>query len=290
MEAILQPLINGVLCGGTYALLAVGTTLIFGVMRMVNFANGSMLMVGMYLTWWAWDMLGWNIYALIPIVVLMLAIIAYICYKIMISPILMRERTSVIIVTVGLSYALQNLVTLIFGATPLNVPSNLRYSSLIIGDLALPWIRIIAFTAAVVLTILFNILIAKTSYGRCMRATSENVEVAEMLGINTKSVFISAWIIGTILMGISGLLLAPLYNITPAVGNVFRSTALIAVVLGGLSDIRGAFISGIMLGIVEQFVNVYVNPQLGVAGMMILYLVILQIKPLGLFGKGERVG
>ena len=290
MEAILQPLINGVLCGGTYALLAVGTTLIFGVMRMVNFANGSMLMVGMYLTWWAWDMLGWNIYALIPIVVLMLAIIAYICYKIMISPILMRERTSVIIVTVGLSYALQNLVTLIFGATPLNVPSNLRYSSLIIGNLALPWIRIIAFTAAVVLTILFNILIAKTSYGRCMRATSENVEVAEMLGINTKSVFISAWIIGTILMGISGLLLAPLYNITPAVGNVFRSTALIAVVLGGLSDIRGAFISGIMLGIVEQFVNVYVNPQLGVAGMMILYLVILQIKPLGLFGKGERVG
>lgn len=290
MEAILQPLINGVLCGGTYALLAVGTTLIFGVMRMVNFANGSMLMVGMYLTWWAWDMLGWNIYALIPIVVLMLAIIAYICYKIMISPILMRERTSVIIVTVGLSYALQNLVTLIFGATPLNVPSSLRYSSLIIGNLALPWIRIIAFTAAVVLTILFNILIAKTSYGRCMRATSENVEVAEMLGINTKSVFISAWIIGTILMGISGLLLAPLYNITPAVGNVFRSTALIAVVLGGLSDIRGAFISGIMLGIVEQFVNVYVNPQLGVAGMMILYLVILQIKPLGLFGKGERVG
>ena len=290
MEAILQSLINGVLCGGTYALLAVGTTLIFGVMRMVNFANGSMLMVGMYLTWWAWDMLGWNIYALIPIVVLMLAIIAYICYKIMISPILMRERTSVIIVTVGLSYALQNLVTLIFGATPLNVPSSLRYSSLIIGNLALPWIRIIAFTAAVVLTILFNVLIAKTSYGRCMRATSENVEVAEMLGINTKSVFISAWIIGTILMGISGLLLAPLYNITPAVGNVFRSTALIAVVLGGLSDIRGAFISGIMLGIVEQFVNVYVNPQLGVAGMMILYLVILQIKPLGLFGKGERVG
>lgn len=285
----MQPLMNGILAGGTYALLAVGTTIIFGVMRMVNFANGSMFMVGMYFTWWVWSLLGWNIYALIPFVMVLMALVAYVSFKTSIAPILMKDRSSVIIITVGLSYVLQNLATIVFGAVPLNVPSELRYSALVIGDIALPWLRILAFLSALLLTGGLNILISKTSYGRCMRATSENVEIAEMLGINTKKIFVTAWILGTALMGISGLLLAPLYNITPAVGNVLRSTALIAVVLGGLGDIRGAFISGIALGIVEQFVSVFIDPQLGVAGMMILYLIVLQIKPLGLFGKGERV-
>lgn len=289
MEIILQPLMNGIMTGGTYALLAVGTTIIFGVMRMVNFANGSIFMIGMYFTWWVWSLLGWSIYALIPFVVILMAIVAYISFKTSIAPILLKDRSSVIIVTVGLSYVLQNLATIIFGATPLNVPSDLRYASLVIGNVALPWLRILAFLAALVLTIGLNIVISKTSYGRCMRATSENTEIAEMLGINTKRIFATSWILGTVLMGISGLLLVPLYNITPAVGNVFRSTALIAVVLGGLGDIRGAFISGIALGVVEQFVSVFIDPQLGLAGMMILYLVVLQIKPLGLFGKGERV-
>lgn len=289
MEILLQPLINGVLSGGTYALLAVGTTIIFGVMRMVNFASGALFMVGMYLTWWAWSVLGWSLYALIPFVLLAISLLAYVCFKLSVAPLLMKDRSSVIIVTVGLSYVLQNLATIVFGATPLNVPSDLRYASLIIGDLALPWLRVIAFLAALGLTLGLNLVISKTSYGRCMRATSENMEIAEMLGVNTRRVFITSWVLGIALIGIAGLLLTPLYNITPAVGNVFRSTALIAVVLGGLGDIRGAFISGVALGVVEQFVSVFIHPQLGLAGMMILYLIILQIKPLGLFGKGERV-
>lgn len=287
--AIVQSVINGILQGGTYALLAVGTTIVFGVMRTMNFANGSFFMFGMYLTWGACYFLGGSIYAMIPVIVILMAGLGYISFRGGIRPVVHKNRAAAMVVTVGIAYVLQNLSTILFGATPLNVASSLRYASLIIGDFVMPWLRLIALAVALLLTGVLTLILNKTYFGRCMRTTSENRDVAKMLGVNTDRIFVGAWMLGIVLSGLSGLLLSPLYNITPSIGVVFRSIALAACVLGGLGDIRGAFISGIMLGIVEAFTSVFISSDVGQAGMYIMYLLVLQFKPLGLFGKGERV-
>ena len=287
--ALGQTLINGLLNGGTYALLAVGTSIIYGVMRMVNFASSAFFVVGMYFTWLAYKFLHVSIYLCIPMVVILLGALAYLVYRTSLMPILNQPRTSSIIVTVGLSFVLQNLMLVLFGAAPLNIPSKLQRSFVSIGEFVIPWIRLIAVLAAIALSILVGLMISKTHYGRCLRATAENRNTAEMLGVNTKWIYTSAWTIGIVLTGLAGLLLAPLYNITPSVGGVFRSTAVIACVLGGLGDIRGAFISGIVLGLIEAVVSVFVAQELGPAGIFILFLVALQFKPNGLFGKSERI-
>lgn len=287
--ALVQSLINGILMGGTYALLAVGTTIIFGVMRMINFASGAFIMAGMYLTWWIFQFLGWEIYALLPVVIVFIGLLSYICFKLAISKVMTRDRASVIIVTIGLMDVLQNTALILFGATPLNVPSKLSSSFLVIGDFTFSWIRLIAFFIAVVFTVIVSLFINKTSYGRCMRATAENEEIAQLLGVNTKFIYVSSWVLGIILTGVAGVVMSPLYNVTPAVGGVFRSTALIAVVLGGMGNLKGAFISGIALGIIEALVSVFIAPELGPAGMFLLFLIVLRFKPQGLFGKGERI-
>ena len=286
---LIQTLINGVLNGGTYALLAVGTSLIYGVMRMVNFASSAFFVVGMYLTWFVYSILDVEIYLCIIPMAFLLGCLAYVIYRASLLPIIDKPRTSSIIVTVGLSFVLQNLMLVLFGATPLNIPSALQRSSILIGNFVIPWIRLIAVLAAIGLSILMEIVVNMTQYGRCLRATSENREIAEMLGVNTRLIYSSAWTIGIILTGLEGLLQVPLYNITPSVGGVFRSTAVIACVLGGLGDIRGAFISGIVLGLVEALVSVFLAQELGPAGIFILFLVTLQFKPNGLFGSSERI-
>ncbi len=287
--ALVQTLINGVLAGGTYALLAVGTTVIYGVMRMVNFANSAFFVAGLYFTWWGHELLGWNIYALIPFMAVMLGGLAYAVYMVSLMPILNQPRTSSIIVTVGLTFFLQNLMILLFTAKPLNIPSSIQRATLQLGEFVVPAIRLIAFLAAIVLSVLLGFVLMHTNFGRCLRSTSENREVAEMLGIDSKRMYVSAWTIGIILTGLAGLLLAPMYNIKPDTGNVFRSTALIACVLGGLGNVKGAFISGIALGLVEALTSVFVAQELGPAGIFFLFLVALRFKPQGLFGKGERL-
>ena len=122
-----------------------------------------------------------------------------------------------------------------------------------------------------------------------MRATSESTEISQMLGINTKLVYAGAWTLGVALMAVAGVLLAPSYIIVNSVGNVFRNTAMVAVILGGLGNVKGAFISGIMLGIVESLAGVYVTLDFGPAALYLLFLIVIRVKPLGLFGRGGRI-
>lgn len=284
-----QTLLNGVMAGGVYALLAVGVTIVFGVMRIVNFAAGSFLVVGMYMTWLGYSLFGLSNYALIPFVLIGIAVIAYGVFKVTMAPIINKQRNSAIIITVGLSFLLQNLMILIFGSISLTVPSEIKTNSLAIGSLAISYPRLIAFGVSLLLVVLVNILLNKTSIGRAMRSTSESVEISEMLGVNTKRVFEAAWVLGICLTGLAGLLITPMYYVESAVGTLFRTTPMIAVVLGGMGDIKGAFISGIFLGIIEAVVSTYLSANMGPAGIFVVFLAVLYFFPNGLFGKGERV-
>ena len=283
-----QSLINGILAGGVYSMIAVGVTIVFGVMRIINFASGAFMMLGMYYTLIAFNLIGTEVYFLLPFVILMAAAFGYIAFRLSIVPILNKERIAAVIATVGLSFFLQNVVQIFFGSIPVTIPSVMRGASFALGPFTITYVRVTIFFSALLFTILISLFVSKTFFGKCMRATSESAEIAEMLGINTRKMYIMAWTIGITLSAIAGLLITPMYMVDSGVGGLFRSVGLMAVVLGGLGDIRGAFIGGIALGVAEALVSALVAPDLGPAGMFVLFLVVLYFKPNGLFGKGER--
>ena len=285
---IIQSIINGILMGGVYALIGVGITIIFGVMKMVNFAAGSYLVWGMYFTYLFHLITGWNCYLLIPFVIVAMAVFGYITFQLSIRRVLDIGGTSFILITVGLSYFLQNLAEMVFGTTPKTVPSAINTTSIMLGRYSIGLPRFIAFCAMLVLVLLVNALLTKTNLGRAMRATSEKPEVAKMIGINTDRTYTIAFIIGVVFAGLAGLFLTPLYYVTPTVGSIFRTSALMVCVMGGLGNIKGALVAGIIVGIVESLVGTVVSADLGMVAVSILFLITLYVKPQGILGKGER--
>ena len=272
-----QSLISGVLAGGVYALFGVGITIIFGVMKMVDFSACAQLVWGMYFTYLFYSWTGLNCYWAIPFVVVCMGALSWVIFKLIVRPLLGSDDTSFILVTLGLSYFLQNLAEFVFGADPKSVPSEIKTSSIIIGDYSIGLPRLIAFFAMIILVLGVYMLLNKTTLGRAMRATSEKPEVAQMLGINTKKTFTIAFMIGVIFAGISGLLITPLYYVTPTAGNMFRTTAYIAVIIGGLA-----------VGVIEALVTGMISNDLGPVGVCVALLVVLYLRPQGFFGKGER--
>ena len=290
MTVFLQSIVNGVLIGGAYALISVGTTIIFAVMKMINFTSGAFMMLGMYMLWFCCQIFpGANVYLNIPLAVLLVAILGYICYATSLSPIMRKHPDSAVIVGMGLAYLLQNLVIMVFGAIPLAIDTPIKFHAFHIGPITFSTPKVIAFAGSILLSALIAVLLNKTNFGRCMRATAESVEISQMLGINTRFIYVSAWTLGVALMAIAGAMLAPSYIIMNSVGNVFRNTAMVAVILGGLGNVKGAFISGIMLGVIESIAGVYITLDFGPAALYLLFLIVIRFKPLGLFGKGGRI-
>lgn len=290
---IAQAVLNGLLSGGVYALIGVGISIIFGVMKMVNFAAGAYLVWGMYFTYFWHKWTGLNAYLLIPLVVLSMIAFGYVTFKLTIRRVVKTGGTSYILLTVGLSFFLQNLAETVFGTNPLTVDSSIKTASILVGTIAnLPVIigvpRLIAFGVMLVLVALVYLLLNKTMMGRAMRATAEKPEVATMLGINTQRTYAFAFVLGVTLAALSGLIVTPLYYVQATVGNTFRIAPLMAVVMGGMGSIQGALVGGILVGIVEQVVATLISADLGTAGICILFLIILYVMPHGLFGKGER--
>lgn len=284
-----QSFINGLLSGGVYALVAVGITIIFGVMKMINFAMGEFLMLGMYMTWIGHTLTGADFYLLIPFVVVSMAAIAYVCFRTCMFPILGKDSSASILVTVGLSFFLFNLCQLIFGPDFRSVPSDIKNTSILLGNFHIGLARLIALAAAFVLVWGVNHLLNRTLLGRSMRATAEKAEVAQMLGVNANRTYAIAFILGIVMAGITGLFLSPLYYIYPQSGAIYKTAPLMAVVLGGMGNIQGAFVGGLLIGVIEGVVGTLIAPDLGPAGIFVLFLFVLYFKPQGLFGRGERV-
>lgn len=288
VSLVIQTMINGLLLGGVYSLVGIGITLIFGVMKIVNFAAGAYLVWGMYFTYIWHAVTGWEAYKLIPLVVLSMIAFGYITFKLTIRQVLGQGFTTFILITMGLSFFLQNLAELIFGTMPLRVPSSISMSAARVGGFVFVYPRVIAFVAMVVIVLGLGILLNKTILGRAMRATAENAEVAQMLGINTEKTFTIAFLIGVTMAGVAGLLVTPMFFVSPAVAETFRLTPLVAVVLGGLGNVRGALLGGFIVGVVETLANTFISADIGIGVVCILFLIVVYLFPQGLFGKGAR--
>ncbi len=280
--------------GGVYVLVAIGLSMIFGVMKIVNFAQSDMITVGMYMTLIMWPLVGKMgvPYYLLPFLIIIMYLIGVVVYKLTISHVVGKGSSNYILLTCGLSYFIQYSSQLIFGPTPksFNVNEMLRHGSWQIGNYILPYCRIIMFGVAAFFVIIMTIFLNYSYLGRAMRATSESEVVSLTLGVNTKRVFAFAFGLATAFAGIAGLLLTPQFFVYATLGNTFSTYATAAVVIGSLGSMPGALVGGLLIGLVESFASTYLTFELAPIAVNVLLIVVLMVKPDGLFGGGSRKG
>ena len=292
MNAVPQLAVSTILLGGVYALIAVGLTLIFGVMRMVNFAHGEFVMLGMYLAFWAFTLL-----ALDPYVVLVLALplffaLGLLSYHGIMKGVVHASHNVQIFTTVGLSIALQN-VALVLWTGDFRFVRTAYYSTVVrLVDTAFNLPQIVAFAVSVAATAGLFAFMRWSYTGRVMRATAQDRDAAALAGIDTDRVYALTWAIGIVCVGVAGVLLAPIYPVYPTVGLQFVLIAYVVVVLGGLGDMLGAVVGSLIVAAVEVVGSYVVGTAWKEVLYFLLFIGILLIRPAGLFGLrgAERLG
>jgi branched-chain amino acid transport system permease protein len=290
MLYILEDTINGILMGSIYGLTALGLTLIFGVLKVINFAHGSLLMVGMYVAYWAVVLTGLHPYLALILVVPVMYLFGYYLQDIVIKPIFkaereVREPITVIIVTTGLWYILDNVTLLLFGPQYRTLQGNpLRGKMLELGGMLISVPKLWGFVTAFVTAASIYWFLQRTRLGRAIRATSLDRDAASLMGIKQYKVYNIAFGIGTATAGIAGVTLVPFYNVFPSVGVLFDIKGFIIVVLGGLGSMGGALLGGIIIGLIESVGPQFMAATWTEAIVYGLFLLFLFVKPSGLFG------
>ena len=287
MAIFLQAVTNGVLLGGVYGLVSVGLTLIFGVMRIVNFAHGEFLMLGMFAAYWLVRVSSLHPYlTLLPVGLLMFAT-GVLTHRMLIDRVRGRTDEAQILLTVGLSAFLQGSALFGWGADYRTISTPLASASMALGPVFLSPPRLIAFGVALLLAGSLFMLLGRTDLGKAMRAAAENPEVALLLGVDTGRIYLVAFGMGTALVGIAGALMTPVLPTFPTVGTLFTLTAFVVVVLGGMGNVAGAMIGGLIIGVTEALVATYVALDLAPLATFLIFILILLVRPQGLFGKGR---
>jgi branched-chain amino acid transport system permease protein len=281
---LVQAVIAGLLLGGMYALVSVGLTLTFGVLRIVNFAHGEFMMIGMYITYALHQWTGMDPYLSCLIVGPLLFVFGIIVERWLIRPIIQAPHVVQIFVTFGLALFLQNIALMIWSADRLSVLVPYGDSVLPLGSLVIPIPRIVSFGGAMALCIGLLVFLHRTYSGKAIRATAEDGEAARFMGIDTERVYLFTFAIGAALAGIAGALLTPIYPVYPTVGMQFVLVAFIVVILGGLGSPLGAIVGGLGIGVIEVLSGFFISPAVQQALYFFIFLLVLILRPAGLFG------
>ena len=292
----LQLLISGILLGGIYALASIGLTLIFGVMKVVNFAHGEFFMIAMYLTFWVVHYLHIDPYLSTLILVPVLFLIGIITYYLFIRPTLSGSVLAQIFITVGLSTIIQNAVLLFWSADFRSISLSYATESLVVGPFSFLHIeeimvnpaRLIAFGLAILLSVAFYLFLKFSYTGKIIRATAQDRSAALLMGINTDRIYRLTFAIGIVLVGLSGGLVLPIYSVHPFVGFDFVLIMFVVVVLGGMGSVIGAMIAGLIIGVVEVFSGYWIGQENKQIVYFLLFIAILVVRPSGLFGLKEE--
>jgi branched-chain amino acid transport system permease protein len=281
-----QALVTGILTGGIYSLIAMGLTLIYGVLHIINFANGAMVALSLYLTYQVVQVFGVHPYlALLVTVPVMLALGALV-QAVLLNPVMRAPIHTQLLITIGLALAIENSLLLIFGPNPLSVqlPGN---QGVPIFGATVELSRIYAFIGSLVLVAALWLLLKKTSIGTAIRAVAANPEGARLVGINIKGIYILTFAIGAAAAGAAGTLIAPFSTIQPTAGAIFNLTAFVVVVLGGMGNVPGALVGGLVVGLTEQLGALIFPGQSPLLAVFVVFVVVLFVKPKGVFGRAS---
>jgi branched-chain amino acid transport system permease protein len=284
-QLALQLLISGLGMGFIFALIAIGLTLIYGVMNVVNFAHGEFLMVGMYATYLAFATWGVDPLVSLPLVAVLMFGFGLLVYYLLIRKVLDGSMQSQIFATFGLMVFLQAAAQYVMGADYFAVRESMLSGVLTIGGAVLPVPQLAALVGASLATLLLYLLVFRTAVGRQLRAASQDSQAASTLGINASRMYALAWGIGSACVGIAASLLANFYYVFPRVGAIFVLIAYVVVALGGFGSIHGALIAGLLIGLLQVLTGFFVSSELKYVPVYALYLIVVLLRPRGLFGR-----
>ncbi|RFU64823.1 branched-chain amino acid ABC transporter permease [Peribacillus glennii] len=290
---LLQTLISGLLLGGIYSLISMGLNLILGVVRIINFAHGELLMIAMYISFLFYSTMGLDPYVSAILVIACLFLLGIITQRFLIQPILDTPASTKIFATLGLSIALQNLALMTLSADHFSVRTSYQSDVINIGELAISIPRLIAFIVAISVAVLLYLFLKKTMTGKAIRAVAMQRQAAYLMGVNVKKIYLLAFGIGSALVGLAGAMLMPIYSVYPTLGTTFVLIAFVVVVLGGMGSMFGAFFGGLIIGLVEALSGVLLDTGLKEAVYFAIFILVLLFRPSGIFslGKGaEEVG
>ncbi len=282
---LLSQILNGIQIGSIYALVALGYSLVYGIVKLINFAHGEIIMVGSYLTFVMVSRTGLSPYIAVPVTIFACAALGMGIEKLAYKPLRNAARLSLLITAIGISLLLQNLVQLIMSPNPLMF-RNLFPGQISMGGLNVSRVTLVTIVVSVIVMILLSILINKTRIGKAMRAVSEDNEAAKLMGININNTISFTFAIGSALAAVAAVLYSSAYSqLFPAMGSMLGLKAFVAAVLGGIGSIPGAVIGGFLIGLAETFTKAYISSTLADAIVFGILILVLVIKPTGIMGK-----
>ena len=281
-------LLNGLTTGAVYALIALGLTLIYGVLHIINFAHGAALMLALYAVYFLKERLGIDPYLALPIVVPAMFVLGYAMQRVVINRASHGKDENILLVTLGLSIVMENLALLFFKSdtrsietayTLTTVPINIGIAQAMI---ALP--KLVAFAGALVTSAVLIVIVTRTDLGRAIRAVSREKHGAKLMGIDVDHVYAMSFGIGLACLGAAACFLLPAYYVNPQVGNGFVLVAFTIVVLGGMGSFAGALLGGFLIGVVESLGGLLLGESLGQIGIFVIFIAVLLFRPQGFFG------
>ncbi len=290
MDQLLQHVLNALILGGTYALLGIGLTLIFGIMRVVNFTHGELYAFGAYMMY-AWVMLlGVNFLVALVLATLLGVLLGALIEFVLLRRLREADIDTTMLVMIGAWITLQNLEQLAWTGVAKSINSPFPSAPLVIGPVSVSWNRLFVFVVAVALIAATYALINRTKLGKAMRATFQDRETAALMGVQIQHVYMATFALGSGLAAAAGALLGPVFVVVPTMGDLASLKAFAIVILGGLGNIPGATIGGFILAFIEEIGAGYVSSGYRDAMGFLLIIVILLFKPTGLFARKERIG
>ena len=281
-------LVNGISLGSVYALIALGYTMVYGIAKMLNFAHGDVIMIGGYVVFIAVSNLGMNPLLAILISMVVCTVLGVTIERVAYKPLRGASPLAVLITAIGVSYLLQNVALLLFGSDTKAFTNVVTLPNLELfdGQLIIKSVTIVTVLVSILIMVGLMIFVRKTKIGRAMTAVSEDKGAAQLMGINVNATIAITFAIGSALAAIAGVLLCSAYpSLTPYTGSMPGIKAFVAAVFGGIGSIPGAFIGGILLGVIENLSKAYISSQLSDAIVFSILIIVLLVKPTGLLGK-----
>ena len=281
---LLQLFVQGILLGGIYGLIAIGLSLIFGVMGVINFAHGQMMVMAMYVSYWIFVLLGIDPYLSLIIAAAAIFVVGYLIQSTVVNRILDYPEAMQVLPLVAVGLILENMALLFWGPDHRSPQVALSLKTFWVGPLMIDVSRLVAFALAITITILILLYLKKTNIGKCIRAAADNRMGAILVGIDVNRIYNTSFALGAAATAAAGVLLLPLMPLSPHIGHDFTLTAFIVVILGGMGNLVGALVGGIILGMAESVSTYFLPATLKQVVSFSILVLIMIIRPQGLFG------
>ena len=282
---ILPAILGGLTTGAIYALIALELTLIYGVLHIINFAHGSLLMLALYGVYFLHVLFGIDPYLAIPVIVPLFFLLGYAIQRGVIAPFSGGKEQNVLLVTLALSIIIDNLALYFWTSNTRTISLPYAYEMVEIGPAFIPLPRVIAFFASMLCAVILWFIMSRTRIGKAIRAVAIEKRGAELVGIDVENTYALCFGIGTAFVAVAACLLIPTFYVTPQVGYAFVLIAFTTVVLGGMGSFIGALVSGLLLGVIEALCGLFLGESLGQIEIFLAFILILLFRPSGLFGR-----